>query len=236
MKNTYDHEILDLAYQRFLMLKKNEEYQSDYYVLNLFKKQTDKYKGNDKQIRDVLIKAYFECWADFCKKWHLCIPINPSLKLSKDSIYKSIRQKSGLARFIYAFHIGSNSNLITLDKPKITVTGKTKELDKQAKKALCYMLCEVSKRFGKTRYRQLGRILGIDKDTAKKWCREYEDLSKNEKKLLLEEVCRGRRFPDIDVSDRYYKTMTSISKLGDFLDEKGSIVTTHQKRRPRITE
>ena len=233
MKNKYSKDKLELHYKYFMVLKKSMDYRTDYLVLTEMNKASKRYSGNDKTIADKLHRNCFEWWCKITDKWNIYSPINPSLKLKQEDLTGPIRPRSVLARFIYAF-IEPNQELIKRKEVKPTVTKRTKSMDEQVERVICYALFSIFKKYGKTRFRQLGRMFDIDKKTVKKRMSEYEKMSPNERDLFIEEALRGTKFPDADMMDSYHKKRTSFNQLAYALDETGNVAKTGRVSKKNI--
>jgi len=239
MKNIYDKQLLELGYKYFLILKQDSEYKKDYLAYKRFIKE-DKifWKTNpnlEKQEIDKRCRISMDKFVNFISKWKLYSILNPSLPLRENNLSKkTFRPASSLAKFIYALGLDKNPELINPKKQQNKVSNRTSDLDKQIKKVLCYALCEVAKKVNKkTRYRQLGRIFGIDKDTAKRWIQEFNQLSINDKHIWIEEALRSYKFPDKDVLDLHHSKLQDLSNLIYSIDEKGQVMRDGRKRQPR---
>ena len=230
MKNIYPRDLLELAYGKYQNLKKDERYKFRYWVLTELKKNCDSYSGKDRTIKDKLIGTIADWWIRIIREWDLRSPINPNLKLKKENLYKSIRPNSPLAKLIWAFGISADSRLLTPQKPKKTVSKRTRELDKRTKKFLCYTLWKETG----ISYRSLGRRFKADKETIANWIEEVNNWPEDERKAVMYECSRSKRLPDIDVLDLPGQDLTPLSKVEHKLTA-GGIYQAGRKLKPKIS-
>jgi len=233
LKNKFEKQLLEYIYERFQLLKKDVNYKLYYLIFSSLEEihALHKLVCGEHEIYDEEVEVMkYQFSMELVKRWGLFMFINPDLKLKRESIDKPyVKPGSPLAKAIYAFGICRDSELLGKPKSKIKTSLRVKEMDEQVAKALCYGLSKMAERFGKTRYRQFGRILGIDKKTSKKWIEEYEKLSENDRNILLEEAFSNRKFPAKDVLELNSRRLTSFHKVENIIAVSGSHLRTAKR-------
>lgn len=228
MKNKYNKELLERCFEKFQLMKENSDYQFGYWIVAELDKSTKNYKGQDKEIRDRLFRNHFGWWTKLTEKWSIRMPLNPELRLKKEDLFKTVRPRSALAKFIYAFYIDSDPALIKTNEYKVTISKKRLEIDKQIRKVLCWSLYDASKK--KVSLRLLGRIFKAHKDTIGRWIDELNNLSEPKKKIIFMEALRNYKFPDIDVYELHHSKIKDYGSIAYSVDEKGTHLKNPRKK------
>ena len=206
--------LLELSFKAYEMLKEDEEYKLQWDSLEKLKKEVRK-KCRESSSDDEIARALMsvtDLTRKIKEKWKLSEPISPYLKLKKEDLFKPVRPKSSLAKFIYAFGIDTNPELLKSKQTMKTVSERTIERETKFKKFFCYSM--ISK--DRSSCRRLARMYKVDKKTVKKWADEVESWSETERKIVSNEMLTGKYSPNMDVLrlSKHFKTQFSKVEYG----------------------